>query len=214
MAEILQCDEVEILSPRAEWLRGRSRNDYSQFGEDGLIEAALDRIGAENRWCFECGASDGVRHSNTKRLRDIGWNALLIDGDPTLYLSLKAFASDKVKTIRQEVTPRTFEFLLCDHIPPEHPDLGIIDVDGFDYYLLANLTRRLPRVLLIEYGYYNAPETIPPLNECRANNQAGYQAICDLGSRKGYVPLARTYCNVLMCLASAMRGVSERDTNG
>ena len=67
--------EAEVLDEWAEFLVGQESNVHSQFGEDGLLAVLFERIGTENRWCFECGASDGLIYSNTKVLRDDGWSA-------------------------------------------------------------------------------------------------------------------------------------------
>lgn len=37
-------EHVTIIDPSANWLLGRQRNDTSQFGEDGLIEAVFERL--------------------------------------------------------------------------------------------------------------------------------------------------------------------------
>ncbi len=63
------------------WLHGKALNVYTQFGEDGLIDAVFDRIGTTNRECFEVGASDGRWYSNTLRLREDGWGAVLMEKD-------------------------------------------------------------------------------------------------------------------------------------
>ena len=65
--------------PKRDWLRGRASNTYTQFGEDGLIAACLEKIGETNRHCFEIGAADGRFFSNTLRLREDGWRAVLIE---------------------------------------------------------------------------------------------------------------------------------------
>lgn len=73
------------------WLKERRKNVYSQFGEDGLLEAIFERIGAANRWCCECGAADGVFFSNTRALitNDYQWSAVLIEADAEQFHKLK-----------------------------------------------------------------------------------------------------------------------------
>jgi hypothetical protein len=44
------------------------KNITSQFGEDGIIEEVLNRIGIENASCVEFGAWDGKHFSNTWQL--------------------------------------------------------------------------------------------------------------------------------------------------
>ena len=73
--------EAVILDERSAFLDGSAANQYSQFGEDGLIDELFDVIGTTNRWSFEVGASDGRKYSNTKVLREQGWSAVLMEGD-------------------------------------------------------------------------------------------------------------------------------------
>lgn len=195
MSESLQ--HVTVLDPRAAWLDGRQRNDTSQFGEDGLIEALFERIGTTNEWCFEVGAADGLFFSNTKRLRDAGWRAVLIECDPVLYARCAEFETERVQVVQAKVDGQSLNEILNGAGAPQRPDLGVIDVDGQDYWLLKGLACR-PRVLLVEFANYQAPDFIPPLGSEAPTDQAGLQAIVDLGASKGYAAIVKTYCNVLL----------------
>src|SRR6266851_5471757 len=72
------------------WLSGQARNVYSQFGEDGVIDAIFRVIRSANRWCFECGAADGLFFSNTRRLVREGWDAVLVEADAAAFHRLEA----------------------------------------------------------------------------------------------------------------------------
>lgn len=196
-------DTIEILDPAGEFLRGRERSVYSQFGEDGLIEALLERIGETNRWCFELGAGDGVTNSNTRRLREAGWSSVLIEQDESL--SDKAIVNmlphDCIATVK--ASPENFQRILLVEVNAfGNPDLGVIDIDGQDYHLWAAMERTRPRIVLIEYAYAGDPDYVPPLGKPGEGGryQAGLTKIVELGRSKGYTPLVRTYCNVLFCL--------------
>ena len=67
------------------WLEDRaSRTDinvYSQFGEDGILAAIFEKLGTCNKWVLECGASDGVFFSNSRKLIEEGWNGVLVEAD-------------------------------------------------------------------------------------------------------------------------------------
>ncbi len=62
---------------------------YSQFGEDGIVEKIFQVIGAENRWCVELGAWDGVYLSNTYNLVEQNWSAVLVEGDRRKFSALQ-----------------------------------------------------------------------------------------------------------------------------
>jgi hypothetical protein len=51
--------------------------------------------------------------------------------------------------------------------------------------------------MLVEFGYWNKPEVIPPRGSPDTDLQASFEAIVNLGREKGYTAVARTYCNVL-----------------
>lgn len=202
MSSVAELDEalrhVSILDERAEWLDGRQRNDTSQFGEDGLIEAVFDRIGTKSEWCFEVGAADGLFFSNTKRLRDAGWRAVLIESDNQQHGKLLDHASARVQVVHATISERNkLDDILAGCAAPLLLDLGVIDIDGQDYWAWSDLQMFRPRVVLIEFAYFNDPLHVPARNSGITHDQAGLQAIINLGAEKGYTAVAKTYCNVL-----------------
>ena len=196
-------------------LEGRWGNQTTQFGEDGLIEAVFELIGTTNKWCFEVGAGDGLFWSNTLRLREAGWNALLIEGNPVEAEKLKAFESDRVRTwcemvgtTGQSGTPIDGILLGVNKRIPKHLDFGVIDIDGQDWWAWHDMTYYTPRVVLIEYspyrktghykdggGNFDVTETYCPRRG--GKGQAGIKPILELGHRKGYREVAITPVNVL-----------------
>ncbi|KKM94166.1 hypothetical protein LCGC14_1201100 [marine sediment metagenome] len=176
-------------------LEGKSGNYTSQFGEDGLIAAALELVGVEHKWCFEVGAADGLFFSNTKVLRDAGWWAVLVEKDSFHFDKLKRWESGKVHTRHETVGPAVpIDGILWQHDVPEDLELVVIDIDGQDYYVWGAMTLYRPRLVLIEFAP-NCSQDFLPLPG--AEGQAGLQPILALGREKGYVTLAKTYCNVL-----------------
>lgn len=179
------------------WLSRRQANVTSQFGEDGLIQAVFERIGITNEWCFEVGASDGLLYSNTKQWRDRGWYSILIESDPQLFVKLNSHADVRTVCVCEHVTAENFEGLLLEQDAPPDIDLGIIDVDGLDYWLFGSLKNIRPRVLLVEFGYWNPPDHIPGKTDGGTPDSAGKLALIRLGLSKGYTALCATYCNLL-----------------
>ena len=183
------------------WLEGKGRNDYSQFGEDGLIEECIECLGEEGllrpkeRFCFEVGAGDGRELSNTLRLRERGWFASLIESDDLLYKKLEAFNVAGVKTIHATATADNFNELLTGL--PDDCDVGSIDIDGQDYWLFEAMQIR-PRVMVVEFCPYRTDEHIPGRGESSVRqNQATLEPIVELGKSKGYQFVAQTYCNAV-----------------
>lgn len=176
--------------PIVPWLQGKASNVYTQFGEDGLIEAVFDRIGETNRQCFEIGAADGVFYSNTLRLREQGWLALLMESDSVQYGKLNEDFGKQSICLHghfDDIYP-----VLVEHKFERDLDLGVIDIDGQDYYLWETLTFK-PRVMLVEIH----PDSHEPLPVRGEPGQAGLSVIRRLGESKGYTLVATTYCNAL-----------------
>jgi hypothetical protein len=190
-------NHVTILDESAGWLLGKQRNDTSQFGEDGLIQAVLERIGETSRWCFEVGAADGLFFSNTKRLRDAGWSAVLIEAERDLYKQCRQFENAKVHVVNERIGGGSLDAILARCGSPPTPDLGVIDIDGQDYWAWKGMQAR-PRVMLVEFMYLNENMSDPAFIPTEGGSgQAGLDAIVGLGREKEYTPIASTYCNVL-----------------
>ena len=181
-----------IAEPLVDWMAGKASNVYTQFGEDGLIEAALDRIGETNRQCFEIGAADGLFFSNTLRLRQAGWKSVLIESDPTAFQKLSRDFGNSAICINRHVDD--LDVVLIEAGMNCRPDFGVIDIDGQDYWMWLDMVTIRPRVMLVEHSAVNPSDAVPPRGE---SGQAGEYAIRMLGLDKGYTVVARTYCNLL-----------------
>ncbi len=193
-----------VCFPAGQFLVGRAANATSQFGCDGLIEATFERIGTENKWCFEVGASDGLLLSNTHRLRGFGWNAVLIEADPYSYARLCDQRSDKVTCVHERIDGTSLDRGLAAIGCPRDMDFGCIDIDGQDYHAWNGMQVYRPRVMLVEFDYGSDPnpemgrnEVVDFVPEVGGVGQATYLAIKRLGESKGYTALAKTTVNLL-----------------
>ena len=174
------------------WLLNKAANTYTQFGEDGLIAACLERIGETNRQCFEVGAADGLFFSNTLRLREQGWSAVLIESDQKQFAKLDRDYGRSAICIHANATD------LDNQIPKQFsrtPDLGVIDIDGQDYWLWHDMVDIRPRVMLVEIFPPHDAEPIPKRGALAG--QTGLDAIKALGIDKGYTLVATTLCNAI-----------------
>lgn len=183
-----------------EWLRDAAYNVYSQGGEDGVLQAIFSVIGAANQWCVECGASDGLFFSNTRRLIEFGgWNSVQIEGDPLVFDRLKAnsapFPRAQCVNLKIDATHR-LEDALSAAGAPHDIDLAVIDVDGQDYYVLNSLLRYRPRVIVIEFDPNADDDFLPPLG---GEGQAGRGAIHRLANGRLFAPVYGNFCN-LVCV--------------
>jgi len=179
-------------TPHRDFTSGKAVNVYTQFGEDGLIAACLSKIGETNRQCFEIGAADGRFFSNTLLLRERGWRAVLIESDQLQAQRLiNEFGGDSVCL---NMLCTSLNEPLRDAGMSRTPDLGVIDIDGQDYWLWEDLTEFEPRIMLVEISTRGTCEPPP---ERGGDGQAGLDAIRSLGEAKGYTMVAETFCNAL-----------------
>lgn len=179
-------------TPHVSWLKDRALNVYTQFGEDGLIASVFQRIGETNRQCFEVGAADGLFFSNTLRLREKSWRAVLIESDQRLaQVLINRYGNDSV-CLHMEC--KSLNEPLRDAGMMRTLDLGVIDIDGQDYWLWQDMTEFQPRVMLVEISTRHPVEPPP---ERGGEGQAGIDAIRSLGESKGYTLVAETFCNAL-----------------
>lgn len=180
----------------ADWLEGKHRNDFSQFGEDGLIEYALLMVGVPGPGhCFEFGAADGEYLSNTLTLRNRGWRATLIESDKKKFVELQKLARIGTDCVHATVTPDNVNKLITGGY-----DFGVIDIDGQDYWVWQAMDI-YPALMLVEFNP-NENDPIPPLGA--RTGQAPFDAISHLGELRGYKLLARTQVNCLFAAKEAL----------
>jgi hypothetical protein len=167
-----------------------SRNDFSQNGEDGIIEAILSIIGEGTRWCCEFGAWDGIHFSNTRRLVNHGWSALLIEADRERFEQLVAnnAGNSRVLPLNRMVDTEhnTLDAMFAESAVPEL-DLLVVDIDGYDYDILAGLKAR-PRVICVEVnaGHCPAAREQLPQDTAAANVGQPLGAFDQLMGEMGY----------------------------
>ncbi len=200
-----RCDSAPLASFR--------RNVYSQFGEDGIIEEILRRLGrwdepadgsAPPLWCVEFGAWDGKHLSNTWRLIESRRaHAVLIEGDPERFAELETNASahPRVVAINRMVRwsgEHSIYRLLCSTECPAEPDVLSIDVDGHDYHIWASLTSYRALVVVCEYNPTMPYEIeyVTPYNPA-VRHGSSLAALERLGREKGYRLVAVTEVNAV-----------------
>jgi hypothetical protein len=190
-------------------LGGFYRNDFSQGGEDGILEEILRILPAsEDPWCVEFGAWDGEHLSNTARLVRLGYSAVLIEADEARFAALKTKFAANAKVICQAGyvqfdPPDTLDERLALTPIPVQFDVLSIDIDGNDYFVWESTVRYRPRVVVIEFNPtigddvdYVQSRSMPVQRGCSA------LALVRLGATKGYQPVAITTNNVIFVEAS------------
>lgn len=195
---------AEHLQPLWRAIKARKRNVYSQFGEDGAVEAIFEAIGTENKWCLEVGAGDGIFFSNTRQFVEQGWFAILIEKDPALFSKLVA-NTEKMHCFRENLeigceAPNSLDAVLSKHGAPTNIDLLSLDIDGPDWHVFNAMLDYRPRVVIVEYAIEGDVQRFHGYDYIPARGgpgQAGRDATIKLLCGKGYMPVAVTTSNVI-----------------
>jgi hypothetical protein len=204
-------------------------NDYkkkihSQDGEDGIIEKIFETLGIKNGWYCEFGAGDGNWISNTRYLRELGWNGVLIEGDDPSFENLKNnYSSDKSLTLIKKYVDcepdNNLDSILKNTKIPKEFDLLSIDVDGNDLWIWKSIENYNPKVVVVEYNCDADPESsltikYDPSHRFCENNYYGATAgaFNKLAKEKGYKLVASTDgLNLFYCREDLALDFKEMD---
>jgi hypothetical protein len=181
-----------------------AKNNYSQFGEDGIIEEILKLIPNKNNWCVEFGAWDGIHLSNTYSLiKNNNYKSVLIEADKKKFRvledNLKKLDAILVNEFVMFSGKNTLDNILSNTPIPQDFDFLSIDIDGNDYYILESLDLYKPKLVCIEYNptIPNEVSYVQP-KDFNIHRGASALAILNLAESKGYSLAATTMCNLIL----------------
>jgi hypothetical protein len=169
--------------------------DYSQHGESNLLNELINKIGTENKFCVEFGASDGYWFSNVRMFLDMGWQGLQMEGS----------IESPVNGVKKEyITKENINELFKKYNVPHYFDILSIDIDGNDYWVWKEIKNE-PNVVIIEYNS-NFSKSDSYVLEYDPNQSfdgsyaysASFLAMKKLGEEKGYYLYSEnSYCNLI-----------------
>jgi hypothetical protein len=189
------------------WLSGCKLNIYSQFGEDGIVDAILDVIGTTNRWCLDVGAADGIFLSNTRRLVKRAWRAVLVEADFEKYKKLCENSPNAIciNAFVEPTGPNSIDRILSRTDAPKIFDVVSIDIDGDDYHVFKEMVEYSGRVVIVEHA-------------CRGTDvklgQAPKEAVEALANSKGYEVVARTESNSICVMRDLVKELLNLEGGG
>jgi hypothetical protein len=114
---------------------------YTQNFEDGIIQIIFHKIGTTNKFSVEFGVENGSE-CNTRKLREEGWNTLMMDCNDNLPEHVK----------NEYITADNINQLFVKYNVPREFDLLSIDVDSNDYWIWERIVDYNPRVVCMEYN--------------------------------------------------------------
>lgn len=197
-------DPEATTARRDAWLLDHRRNVASQFGEDGILEKALELLDERDGWCVKFGAYDGLFWSNTRNLIvEHGYRAVLIEANRRRFQQLSELYRDhpEIVLLDRFITlegPNSLDGLLTQTEIPRDFDLLSIDVDGNDYHLWDSLREHRPKLVIIEFNPTIPPEleVVQPADR-QSDSGASLLALCNLGKSKGYELISATDANAI-----------------
>ena len=172
-------------------------NNFSQNGEDGVIQEILRRLGLQNsekNWCVEFGAWDGIHLSNTFNLVEQGWNAVYLEGDKSRYKDLiktakkypKIFPINAFVSKESNSRKRLDELLKKTEIPLDF-DLLSIDIDSYDLEVWESLKEYNPKIIIIEINSEYLPGIIKWHSNKHQNTKGNsFSTTLNVAKDKGY----------------------------
>ena len=190
--------------------RSYMSNQYSQCGEDGVLEEIIRRLDLRDIWCCEFGAWDGRHASNTFNLVvNHGASAVMIEGDISKYQDLlvtqgqypKIFAVNAYVSHDIQHTNHLDNILAKTSIPRDF-DVLSIDIDGNDLITWASLIYHNPKIVIIEInpriepGVFQRHHEVDfdPLHNRDLNS---FSSTVEVGQAKGYDLVCHTSCNLI-----------------
>mmetsp|Transcript_7896 Transcript_7896/g.11770 ORF Transcript_7896/g.11770 Transcript_7896/m.11770 type:complete len:460 (+) Transcript_7896:21-1400(+) len=125
-------------------LQHHERSVFSQNGEDGVLLAILDIIGVKHRTYVEFGVEDG-KQCNSRLLRErYNFTGLMMDG---------GFSNERINLQQEFITADNILHLFQKHNVQKNFDVLSVDVDMFDWWILARILGAggyRPRVIIAE----------------------------------------------------------------
>jgi hypothetical protein len=173
---------------------------FSQWGEDGIIAAIVQRVPIHRRTFIEFGVETFVEANTRFLLMRHDWSGTVIDGSARNIAIIRksaAYWRHDLHARHAFVTAENIDGIIKSSHP--HPDLGLlsIDIDGNDYWIWKAITSVKPRIVICEYNSLFGPDaavSIPyDAGFCRPQRGVGRMcygasiaALHHLAREKGY----------------------------
>jgi len=202
---------------------------YSQWGEDGIIQALLRKVPISHPVFVEFGVQD-YQESNTRfLLQNDNWVGLVIDASLENVKKIKADPIYWKYNLKAECA-----FIDRDNINQLissngiYGDIGLlsIDIDGNDYWVWEAITCVTPRIVICEYNNLfgaSAQVTIPydpRFVRTRAHYSnlywgASLAALAELAGKKGYALVCSNSAgnNAFFVRSDVLGNLEPRSTN-
>jgi len=194
---------IEERQMQADWngvLALREFRVFSQWGEDGIIQALIEAVPVKEKVFIEFGVTN-YNESNTRFLLvNDNWSGLLLDGDAAHIAYIKndpIYWQHNLKAECRFLTRANINEIFTENGLTGEIGLLSIDIDGNDYWVWKEIKVVNPAIVVVEYNARFGSEagvTVPYDPEFRRESAhysniyygASLRALEHLGREKGY----------------------------
>lgn len=174
---------------------------FSQFGEDGILQHLVSKVGPLPDVFVEFGVEDYTEANTLLLLLKDNWRGLILDGSEDAIASVREremFWRHDLSAIAAFVTRENVNSLISG--AGFDGEIGVlsIDIDGNDYWVWEGLDAVEPVIVVAEYNsLFGAERAVsvpydPSFQRTRAHHSNLYwgcslPALCHIARQKGYV---------------------------
>lgn len=207
-------------------LASKLHNNYSQNGEDGIIEALYEAIIAHqdllskiDLTAIEFGAWDGLHLSNVANIiKSHNVRGIFIEASKKRFHKIKKnFPESRHILINEFVElegKNSIDELCSKHLKSAFPLIMSIDIDGMDYWVLDSMKSIQPIILVVEYNP-TIPFTQEYINPKSFSEKKGSSAlsIFKLAKNKNYELVAITNTNLIFLEKSTFEKIKVQNVS-
>ncbi len=172
---------------------------FSQWGDDGIIQFLLSRIGVKHKLFVEFGVEDFLESNCRFLMTYRNWSGLILDSSEVSINRIKRrqeYWKFDLEAQCHFLTRENINGILKAGLHGREPDLISIDVDGNDYWFMQEITYS-PAIYIVEYNaVFGADRSITvPYRDDFTRSRAHYSnlyfgaslsALTCLAGNKGY----------------------------
>jgi hypothetical protein len=222
MAELVSLQRAKYANNR--FARVYSKKGFSQSDEDGLLSEIIHRLNIRNDGLFiELGVGNGLEN-NTLALLLGGWSGVWISGQEV------AFETSNIPNLyfaKEWITKENLALLIRNSLAslqrnPSEVNLLSLDLDGNDYYILAEflqIENLSPDIIICEYNaafgpYLDWKQDYEPDHRWQSDQYFGasFSSLVTLCGHHGYRPVCcnpRTGANIFFVKQNAIEYFPE-----
>ena len=173
---------------------------FSQFGEDGILQYLLAKVGSVPEVFVEFGVGNYTEANTLFLLLHDNWRGLILDGSQDAIASVRGREWCWRHDLRAEsafIDRENIDALITSNGVAGEIGLLSVDIDGNDYWVWERVAGVHPVIVVVEYNSLFGPDRAvsvpydPSFQRTRAHHSnlywgASLGALCHLARMKGY----------------------------